>query len=337
MMGVAAPSSEVPVIVDSGSFDGSFCKSFDNGDQMFMKDSAGGDAVQCPAFSGDQRYAPGCCMCDDNNGHVGYDYDAACNYGYGMQSLTYFGMLVSFYWGGTVIMNVMHCVTAGTVAAWWFKTDVGMSPVFDSFSRAMTWSFGSICLGSLLVAILRAIRQMLREARKNKNAQLCLCIIDCLMGIIEELLKIFNRYAFCFVSIYGHDFKTAGRAVFDLFAKLGWTTIINDDHIEMTLNIGSLGVAGITALLGYLYATVMNMSSEWATIIAIVGGLFGFVMSGVTLSVVSSAVATIFVCFADAPAPFFRTHPDHAEALTNAWTRFHGEDFGKNNYNRFRV
>ena len=152
-----------------------------------------------------------------------------------------------------------------------------------------------------------------------------------------QLLKIFNRYAFCFVAIYGHDFKTAGRAVFDLFRRMGWTTIINDDLIEMTLNIGSLGVAGLTALAGYLYSQAMNMTSEWATILAIVGGLFGFVMSGVCLSVVSSAVATIFVCFADAPQAFFQTHPDHAEALTSAWSQFHGESFDTCNYNQYRV
>ena len=193
MMGVAAPSTETAVVVDSGSFDSSFCSDWENGQTMFSGDTAKSDSVQCPSFEGDERYAPGCCYCDDNNGHLGYDLKASCDYGYGMKGLTYFGMLVSFYWGGTVIMNVMHCVTAGTVASWWFKSNPGASPVFDSFSRAMTWSFGSICLGSLLVAILKAIRQMLREARKNKNAQMCLCIIECLMGVIEELLKIFNR------------------------------------------------------------------------------------------------------------------------------------------------
>lgn len=79
------------------------------------------------------------------------------------------------------------------------------------------------------------------------------------------------------------------------------------------------------------------MSSDWATILAVVGGLFGFVMSGVCLSVVSSAVATIFVCFADAPQAFFQTHPDHAETLMAAWSKFHGDEFDAGNYGRYRV
>ena len=43
------------------------------------------------------------------------------------------------------------------------------------------------------------------------------------------------------------------------------------------------------------------------------------IMSGV----VESAVLTIFVCFADHPEALAATHPDHLNALSGAWAKFH--------------
>ena len=53
-----------------------------------------------------------------------------------------------------VIRNVVHCTTAGTVASWWFIQSAP-SPTLGALKRSLTTSFGSICLGSLIVAILQ--------------------------------------------------------------------------------------------------------------------------------------------------------------------------------------
>ena len=221
MIGILKPSQVVAVDSDNGTFDSTMC-------QDIPYDGVSACTIET-----------GCCYCDEgyvNEGGTATGWkQGSCSTMTAMDNATYFGMLISFYWGSTVVANVMHCVVAGTVATWWFKQDAGSTPVFDSFYRAMPTSFGSICFGSLLVAILKAIRQMLREAEKNRNAQLFICLVQCILSCVEALLEIFNRYAFCYVAIYGYDFKTAGRSVFDLFKKLGWTTIINDDLIETAL------------------------------------------------------------------------------------------------------
>ena len=40
-----------------------------------------------------------------------------------------FLLLISFYWGGTVAMNVAHVSVSGAVASWWFR------PVRESIPR----------------------------------------------------------------------------------------------------------------------------------------------------------------------------------------------------------
>ena len=88
--------------------------------------------------------------------------------------LGFFGLLLSLFWTSQVIKNVSHTTTAGVVAAWWFQTD-RKHATKRAFVRAITTSFGSICLGSLIVAFLQAVRavcRMAREsARKNRESK----------------------------------------------------------------------------------------------------------------------------------------------------------------------
>ena len=317
MIGVLKPSQAVAVTTSSGSFDSRMCVDVPFETPFDETDS-------CT----DQH---GCCYCDEASMNPGADSpatgarDGACNDQALINGMTYFGMLISFYWGSSVVANVMHCVVAGAVATWWFKQDIGSTPVFDSFYRAMTTSFGSIALGSLLVAILKATQKMLQEIRNNRRDDMFLCIIDCLLSCLEQLLQIFNRYAFCYVAIYGYDFKTAGRNVFDLFKRLGWTTIINDDLIDTALTFGCIGAGLITGFIGWIYGVALDVESEHLMFLFIAGLIAGFSMSQVTLNVISSAVATIFVCFAENPQSLAANHPTESAKLTGAWRQFHGE------------
>jgi hypothetical protein len=65
-------------------------------------------------------------------------------------------LLLSFYWGIQVFKNVVHTTVAGVVAAFWYSTE-SANTTTASLKRATTTSFGSICLGSLLVAILQTL------------------------------------------------------------------------------------------------------------------------------------------------------------------------------------
>lgn len=78
-----------------------------------------------------------------------------------------FLLLLSFYWTQQVISNIVHVTVAGTVGTWWWAPLEANSccseAVRSSYIRAITNSFGSICFGSLLVAIVKAIKSMLEQ------------------------------------------------------------------------------------------------------------------------------------------------------------------------------
>ena len=105
-----------------------------------------------------------------------------------------FSMLLSYHWTCQVIKNVVHVTVSGAVGTWWFVPTEGTSfcshGVRDSFVRSITTSFGSICLGSLLVAIVEALRSMVRNMRENGEGGILLCLAECLLSCLQDMLEV---------------------------------------------------------------------------------------------------------------------------------------------------
>ena len=99
----------------------------------------------------------------------------------------------------------------------------------------MTTSFGSICFGSLLVAIVQALRALANQAQENGDAGILACIAVCILGCIESLIEYFNKWAFIYVGIYGYSYLEAGKNVIALFRNRGWEAIIADDLVGNAL------------------------------------------------------------------------------------------------------
>ena len=78
------------------------------------------------------------------------------------------------------------------------------NPTLKSGKRALTTSFGSICLGSFIVAAIQTVRAILhslaRQRGDNVAVQIIACLVDCILGCIEGLVRMFNKYAYVQVS-----------------------------------------------------------------------------------------------------------------------------------------
>lgn len=84
--------------------------------------------------------------------------------------------------------------------------------------RALTYSFGSISFGSLIVAIINMLRQACsiaqqQEANSGNMAAACaLCFLQCLIGILDWAVQFINRYAFSYIALYGKGYIPAAKA-----------------------------------------------------------------------------------------------------------------------------
>jgi hypothetical protein len=113
--------------------------------------------------------------------NVGNGQENSINYGY------YFLLFLSFFFTHQVIQNCTHVTVSGTVGSWWFSPqDSGCCSggVMGSVIRTLTTSFGSVCFGSLLVAILQALKAVASAARSEEGGFL-ICIAE--VGISSML------------------------------------------------------------------------------------------------------------------------------------------------------
>lgn len=248
-----------------------------------------------------------------------------------------FVFLLSFYWTHQVIQNVLHVTTAGTVGTWWFSpqecSSCCNSAVTSSFVRATTFSFGSICFGSLLVAIVQALRQLNHMTRDQDDCQILNCIIDCILSCVQSIIEYLNKWAYVYVGLYGYSYLEAGRNVITLFEHRGWTTIITDDLVDNALLMVSFGIGLATGLVGLIVAYFDKNAfqalgySNVGMVGFIIGFLVGFIISSILMSVIGSATNTVIVCYAEAPNEFQTNHPVLSSEMRQAWRQAWPEEF----------
>ena len=115
--------------------------------------------------------------------------------------------LVSFYWTSQVVKNVLHVTVAGVAATYYFLVSAANpnppNPTVGSLKRATTTSFGSICLGSLILSLVRALRAVVIMASQQPSggvrggaavARACAyCIARCLLGILDRVVEYVNQ------------------------------------------------------------------------------------------------------------------------------------------------
>lgn len=130
----------------------------------------------------------------------------------GASGVVHIFLLLMLFWTSQVVKNVVHVTTAGAVGAWYFQGEAApRNSVGLALQRAVTFSFGSICLGSLLVALIKTIRALVSQARGQAAggfADCALCCVDCLLGCLDQLMQYFNHYAYTRVALYGVSFVT---------------------------------------------------------------------------------------------------------------------------------
>ena len=261
------------------------------------------DTVECAEINGE-------IVCQEVNGGI------------------YFAMLLSYFFTHQVIQNTIHVVIAGVVGTWWFAPDDASSccsaGIFGSIKRALTTSFGSICFGSLLVAIIQALRTLADSNRGDGEGNMLLCLVSCILSCLEGILEYFNKWAFIYVGLYGYGYMDAGKNVIQLFKSRGWSALIADDLVGRALATLSLVVGLLAGAVGVILATTTdwfdaNDGVDGRITSFVLGLIIGLVLTSIALSSIASGVNAVIVLFAEAPAEFEQHHPELSRKMRDTW------------------
>ncbi|KAF8518950.1 plasma-membrane choline transporter-domain-containing protein [Hysterangium stoloniferum] len=245
----------------------------------------------------------------------------SCSNGTSCSSRTVAGLIFyevfSYLWTSQVIGNVaLATLAGGPYGAWYYfgpSSDGLMPPhpTISSFGRASTLSLGSIAFGSLIVTILELIRLILNAARQYANSEghpveACLaCCAQCLIGVIENLVQYFNRYAYIEIALYGKPYIAAAKDTWRLFQDRGISALINDSLVGMALTWGGYIVGLLSSLFGYLYLRLThpayNADGQYTAPVVLFSFIIGLTSSLTLSSSIEAGVSTIFVGLAEDP------------------------------------
>ena len=173
------------------------------------------------------------------------------------------------------------------VASWWLVNDIER-PTLGAFKRACTTSLGSICAGSLIVAVIQTVVYLLRQMR-GTMAYFAACILN----MINDVVRWFNRYAFVECAMYGYTFIDSARAVRSLMQAKFWELLINDSLLNAVYFMGNMMAGALAGLVGGVWAVSVGIDVPGG--IALLAFLIGFILSSLFMIVMSSAVATTYV------------------------------------------
>ena len=144
----------------------------------------------------------------------------------GCSSAKVIGLLVFItfagYWITEWLKNTIHTTISGVYGAWYFApTNPPKGATRGAAKRALTYSFGSISLGSLLVAIINMVRQACSIAQQNAGGgnmgtQCAFCILQCVLGLLDWAVQFINRYAFSYMALYGKGYIASAKATWKM-------------------------------------------------------------------------------------------------------------------------
>jgi len=252
----------------------------------------------------------------------------ACNNGTGGCSNGKVIGLIAFvtfamYWFSEWLKNTIHVTISGVYGSWYFNPDGEKFPkgaTRGALKRALTYSFGSISLGSLLVAIIQFLRQICSAAQRssagdgNIVGSILFCVLGCLIGILEWAVEFLNRYAFSYIALYGKSYIAAAKDTWKMIKDRGIDALVNECLIGPVLSMGATFIAYACALLAYLYliftSPAYNQDGGYTPVVVAFAFLIGLQICKIFTTPLSSGIDTIFVAMAWDPEVLIRAHPD---------------------------
>jgi len=231
--------------------------------------------------------------------------------------LTFVATLI-FVWGAGVANNICHVTYCGVFGRWYYGRSEGESPLMPSFNVAISTSLGSICMGSLMVAFVRALeavaKAVRRDAQGDGNPVLCVValVLECFISCLGDILEYFNEWAYVQCAVRGTSFITSARITYSMMTCANLQYVASDLLLNSLVSLGGLlcGLVGAASGAATGYALDDEVAAMW-------GGVLGFlvgVMAGVaSVSIINSGVKTILACWADDPEPLQRTHEEIAQ------------------------
>jgi hypothetical protein len=211
------------------------------------------------------------------------------------------------FWNLAFLFALCEFLLASLVCMWYFR-EQRWSYLLTSMYRAFRYHLGSLAFGSLLIAILWAIRLLFEFiadkvknlSQENTIARFIICCTRCCLDCFERFLSFLNRNAYIQIALTGKDFLEAGCDAFNLMVRNGVSFGITFGLGGIFNLLGRLFVTSASIVIGYLILTRDIELSKKITspiIPCFFIGVIAFIVSYLMMAVYSVACEAILQCY----------------------------------------
>jgi len=260
---------------------------------------------------------------------------SAANGGSGCSSSTVIGLIVFItfagYWITEWLKSTIHTTISGVYGSWYFAPNSpATGSTRGSARRALTYSFGSISFGSLLVALLDMLRYACSIAQQNADTgnfavDCAFCVLQCILGFVQWALEFVNRYAYSYMALYGDSYIKSAKATWRMIKDRGIDALINECLVGPVFTMGGIFVGAACALIAYVYLEVTdpsyNTNGQFTAVVVVYSFLIGTQVTGCFIVPLNSGIDTIFMGMAFDPEVMMREHPQLYQKLIEVYPR----------------
>ena len=158
-----------------------------------------------------------------------------------------------------------------------------------------------------------------KQTPANENCE-CVPSNTCSSALSRNI----NQWSYAYIGLYGYKFWDAGSKASLLFEARGWTHVVSEDDLILTvLSMSSMIVGGSTACLALIIEEVDGYSltslNKPIKTAFFIGACIGYFLSSAFLSIVKGSVSAILVCYAAKPVQFHANHHQLSTEMKAVW------------------
>jgi hypothetical protein len=237
----------------------------------------------------------------------------------------YLYIVFTFFWISITFGYVVYLTLAGLGASWYFLTGTeyeSKHPVWDSFKRAFTTSFGSAAVAGFIIAVIELLRAIAKPKGKKDEGcgDVLRCLALCILACLESCVRWICRYALIYCAVFGVPFSEGCRRWAELsvkkFADVVVTGCVISRVIGMNLLLFTLGGALVAFGIGYLSYDRGGTDLTNSILMAVGTGMITLAIFSLLQQPIRAISDTILVCFVEEPDRLQSSAAELANILT---------------------
>lgn len=216
---------------------------------------------------------------------------------------------LAIVWLFHTVVACQHFVVSSAVAHWYFARPKARlkAPILSSYWILIRYSFGSVCLASLLVSGLKMTRLMFKRielllAYDQPSCGRCAsgsrCCHACLW-IFEKLLTYLSTNAYAEIALTGKSFRCAAGRAFSLLATNAFKVAVVNTIADLLIFLCKILIVLITLWTGVklMQDRGAELTFPWSPLI--VSGIAAYFVAHCFLSVYEMAIDSLMICYCE--------------------------------------